>query len=57
VNYIYQILIVNKIQLSSVQYVFDQPYILQIYVIADMFKNIAYIGVGFAAVFLGLELA
>jgi hypothetical protein len=45
------------ILLSSVQYFFRQPYILQIYIIANMFENIAYISVGFAAVFLGLELA
>jgi hypothetical protein len=44
-------------QLPSVQYVFHQPYILQLYIIADMFENIAYVGLGFIAVFLGLELA
>jgi len=45
------------ISLSSVQYFFHQSYILQIYIIANMFENIAYVGLGFAAVFLGLELA
>jgi len=56
-NYIYQILASIMISLSSVQYFFHQPYIIQIYIIGNMFENIAYVGLGFAAVFLGLELA
>jgi hypothetical protein len=56
-NYIYQILAAIIISLSSVQYFFHQPYIIQIYIIGNMFENIAYVGLGFAAVFLGLELA
>jgi hypothetical protein len=56
-NYIYQILAAIMISLSSVQYFFHQPYIIQIYIIGNMFENIAYVGLGFAAVFLGLELA
>jgi len=43
--------------LSYTNYFYHQPYILQIYNTANMFENIAYIGLGFAAVFFGLELA
>jgi hypothetical protein len=46
----------KAIQLSFVQYFLHQPYIFLKYR-ANMFENIAYIGLGFVAVFFALESA
>jgi len=56
VNYIYQITIIKKCN-CRLFIIFSNSLISFRYIRANMFENIAYISLGFAAVFLGLELA